>query len=212
MVLVALILSLVLGLAFAFAGYRLFLALLPIWGFFAGFILGTDAMAALFGSGFMAEVLGIVVGLVVAVVFAVLSYLFFYIGVAIVAAVAGYALGVWLMSLIGLGDGFLAFLVGVVVAIALIIGVFALRLPKVFIILLTAMGGAALTISGALYLFGNETFMAGLATSGAIAAAGPAIRESWFWMLIYLVIVVAGFVVQWQSNRAWELKAPPNRI
>ena len=46
------------GLLFAtavtFGGYRLFLVLLPIWGFFFGFGLGAQTVQALFGDGFLA--------------------------------------------------------------------------------------------------------------------------------------------------------------
>ena len=37
------------GLAFAFWGFRVFLILLPIWGFFAGFLLGANGVEYLFG-------------------------------------------------------------------------------------------------------------------------------------------------------------------
>ena len=37
--------ALILGLAFCFAGYRVFLVMLPIWGFFAGFWLGAMSLA-----------------------------------------------------------------------------------------------------------------------------------------------------------------------
>ena len=40
------------GLLLAFFGYRLFLVLLPIWGFFFGLWLGADTMQVLFGEGF----------------------------------------------------------------------------------------------------------------------------------------------------------------
>ena len=38
------ILAVVIGLAFAFGGWRFFLLLLPLWGFVLGFSLGTEAM------------------------------------------------------------------------------------------------------------------------------------------------------------------------
>ncbi len=44
------------GLAMTFAGYKFFLILLPVWGFFFGFFLGAQSMQALFGTGFLATV------------------------------------------------------------------------------------------------------------------------------------------------------------
>ncbi len=38
------------GLLFCFVGYRFFRILITIWGFFAGFNLGTAAMTALFSN------------------------------------------------------------------------------------------------------------------------------------------------------------------
>ena len=44
------IIALIIGVLALVAGYRLFLLLLPIWGFFAGFAMGTHATALLFGT------------------------------------------------------------------------------------------------------------------------------------------------------------------
>ena len=43
-------LSALLGLAFCFLGYRIFLVLLPVWGFFAGFWLGVQTIALILGT------------------------------------------------------------------------------------------------------------------------------------------------------------------
>ena len=73
------------GALLAFGGYRFFLFLLPLWGFFFGFGLGAQTVQALLGEGFFGTVTGWVVGFVLALIFAVLSYLFYYFGVAILA-------------------------------------------------------------------------------------------------------------------------------
>ena len=72
------LLGVVLGAAFCFAGFRFFLILLPIWGLFAGFMVGAGATATLLGEGFLGSVLGIAVGVVVAIVFALLSYFYWW--------------------------------------------------------------------------------------------------------------------------------------
>ena len=105
------LIALGIGLLFAFYGYRLFLILLPIWGFFAGFVLGAGAMTALFGEGFLVTVTSWVAGLIVGVLFAVLSYLYYWFAVVFVGAWLGYTAGIGLMTLLGIGDGFLAFVV-----------------------------------------------------------------------------------------------------
>ena len=63
--------------ALIFGGYRFFLFLLPIWGFFGGFVLGSSAIEALFNTGLFATVTGWVVGFVVGAIFALTSYFFY---------------------------------------------------------------------------------------------------------------------------------------
>src|SRR5512135_3429503 len=94
--------ALLFGLALCFAGYRLFLVLLPIWGFFFGFVLGAQTIQALFGEAFLASVTSWVVGFIVALVFAALAYLFWLAAVAILSFSLGYGVTVGLLTAIGL--------------------------------------------------------------------------------------------------------------
>ena len=55
------LLAIGIGLAFAFYGFRVFLILLPIWGFFAGFLVGANGMEYLFGDAFLATATGWIV-------------------------------------------------------------------------------------------------------------------------------------------------------
>ena len=81
----ATLIALFLGAVILFGGYRLFLILLPIWGFFFGFGLGAHTVTLLFGQEFFATVTSWVVGFVVGVLFALLAYFFYAIAIAIVA-------------------------------------------------------------------------------------------------------------------------------
>ncbi len=49
----ATLIAIILGLVVCFGGYRLFLILLPIWGFFFGFFLGAETVQVIFGIGFL---------------------------------------------------------------------------------------------------------------------------------------------------------------
>ena len=82
MQLVIAILAVVLGALFAFGGWRFFLILLPFWGLFVGFNLGTEAMRALIGDGTFATLTSWAIGLVLALVFAIFSYLYYYAAIA----------------------------------------------------------------------------------------------------------------------------------
>ncbi len=135
-------------------GYRAFLVMLPIFGFFAGLWLGAHTISVLFGAGFLADVTGLVTGFIIGLVFALLSYLFYGVGIALVAGAIGYGLGVGLMDAIGLDFWLIAVPVGIVLAILAIVLTFRFNLQKYVIIALTAIAGANALALAALLLFG----------------------------------------------------------
>lgn len=203
----AVIIALGFGTLVAFGGYRLFLSLLPIWGFFFGFVLGAQTIQALIGGGIFATATSWVVGFVVALLFAVLSYLFYFFAVAIVAGSLGYGLGVGLMQLIGLDFALIPWLVGVVLAVVLIVVTFRYNLAKVVIIAATAIGGSALAV-GTLAL-GPSGITATSAFSNTVQAV---LNAGFIWAVLFIVMAAAGFYIQWQANRAWTAEPYPNRI
>lgn len=149
------LLGIAVGLAFAFYGFRVFLILLPIWGFFAGFLLGANVMTALFGDGFLVEVTGWVVGFIVGLVFAVLSYLYFLGAVILLGGVLGYQLTYGVLQWIGFeADGILAFLLALIVGAVFAAGFFVLNMPTVLVIVATAISGAGATVAGVIIALG----------------------------------------------------------
>jgi nitrite reductase/ring-hydroxylating ferredoxin subunit len=137
------LLGLAVGLAFTFWGFRFFLILLPIWGFFAGFLFGAGGVTYLLGDGFLSTVLGWVVGFVIGLVFAVLSYLYYWVAVVLLGAAVGYAAGIGLMHWLNNGGGLLAFTVGVIGAIIVAAAVILLRVPK-YLVIVRVHGGHGL--------------------------------------------------------------------
>jgi hypothetical protein len=127
------------GSLMCFFGYRLFLFLLPVWGFFFGLVLGAQSMQALFGTGFLSEITSWVVGFVVGLIFAVLSYLFYTVAVAVVAGSLGYLVAVGLLLAIGMDMEFLLWLIGIIVAVVFAFGTLLLNLQKWVIIIATAL-------------------------------------------------------------------------
>jgi hypothetical protein len=191
--------ALLFGLVVAFGGYRLFLFLLPVWGFFAGFLLGAQTIDFLFNTGLFATVTGWVVGFFVGLIFAVLSYLFYFIAVGIISFSLGYGATVGVLAWIGLDPGFLLWLIAVVVGVALAFVIYVLNLQKYAIIVATAVGGTGIIIYTLLVLF-----------NGAIAVSlleNPvrlAIDNSFWWLLFFLVVAGLGIVAQIQTNRSFE--------
>jgi len=191
MQLVMAILAVVIGLAFAFGGWRFFLLLLPLWGFVIGFSLGTEAMRSLFGDGTFATVTSWIVGLVIALVFAALSYLYYYAAIAILAGTVGYLIGASAWGLIGNEQGVIAFVIGLVVGVVFAIAVLALNVPRYLVIVLTGLGGAAAILLGWFLLIGKVP-----ADNVTWWQVGQLIKDSWFYLIVWALIAAAGILAQ----------------
>ena len=192
--------AVLLGAASLFAGYRFFLVMLPIWGFFVGLWLGAYAVTLILGTGFLATTTGLVVGFVVGIIGAVLSYLFYMVGVLIIAGAFGGALAASIMSALGFDPGLIMAIVVIVSALIAAGLTLLLNLQKLVLIVLTAMAGAVLVVLAGLLVFGQVT-VADLQAGGN--AIQPIFEGSWFWGLVWLVLAVAGVVVQIRANRTY---------
>jgi hypothetical protein len=197
------VIALLFATALIFGGYRFFLFLLPIWGFFFGFGLGASAVQALFNTGLLATVTSWVVGFIVAVVFALISYFFYAAAVGVAAGILGYMLGVGFMDLIGLnGLEFITFVVATLVGIAAVIVTFRFNLQKYAIIAATSIGGAAAAVG---------VIMMGVEGVSLLQLAESPLRLLWqaspFMFIVFLLLAVAGIVVQIQANRRFEIQS-----
>jgi hypothetical protein len=197
------VIALLFGSVVAFAGYRFFLVLLPVWGFFWGFGLGAQTVQALLGEGFLGTITSWAVGFVVALIFAALSYLFYFIGVGILAGSLGYTLGVGIVEAFGLDFGLLAWLVGVIVAIVFAVGTLVLNLQRWVIMVATALLGAGIIVGTFLALFG------GLPSAELVQnPVRHALQTSPGWLLVFLAVAVLGFAAQLQGARRGAAWAP----
>ena len=193
--------ALLFGLVLAFAGYRLFLILLPIWGFFFGFALGAQSIQALFGEAFLATITSWVVGFIVAAVFAILAYLFYVFAVALVSFSLGYAATVGLLTAIGMQWGLIVWLAAVVVGVVLGFVVLRFNIQKLVIEFATAFLGAGAIVGVFLALFG------GLPSSELVQnPVAVALKNSPFWMIVFIILGIVAFVVQYMHNRSWEVQ------
>jgi hypothetical protein len=187
------------GLAMVLNGYRWFLIILPIIGFFFGFMIGAQAMTAIFGEAFLATVTSWVVGFIVAIVFAVLSYFFYFIGVAIFIGSFGYALGYAIMGLFNADLTILTFLVALALGVIFAVLAFVLNIQKYLIIIATSFIGAGAIILGILSAFGFPPEALG---KNALAMV---LQDSVWWLIVFLVVGIAGTVLQIRRNRNWEV-------
>jgi hypothetical protein len=191
MTLIIALIAMGLGALWCFFGWRFFLLLLPIWGLFVGFNVGTEAVAAIFGQGTFATLTSWAVGLVLAVVFAVLAWFWWYFAVALLAGSVGFALGQAAWGIIGSETGLIAFALGLVLAVVFAIGVLALNVPRLLVIVLSGLGGSAAILAGWFILTGAIP-----SDSIRWVLVGHEIASSWFYLIVWAVIAGAGMLAQ----------------
>jgi hypothetical protein len=194
-------LALFFGAFVAFLGYRLFLFLIPIFGFFWGFVFGAQAVQAIFGSGFLADLTSWVTGFFVGLVFAALSYLFYFAAVALIGGALGYSIGTGLLMAIGFDFGLIVWIAGFLLGVVLAILVIVLNVQKWVVIAATSLLGAGIIITTFLFLFGNVPSQQILANPVRVSLnAGP------FWVIAYLVLAAVAVLVQFQTGRLFQLE------
>ena len=191
------------GLALTFAGYRLFLILLPIWGFFFGLWLGAQSIQVLFGVGFLSTVTSWVVGFIVGALFAVLSYLFYIFAVAVIAGSLGYYAAVGLLLAIGLNMNFLVWLIGIVAAVALAFVTIRFNLQKWVIIIATSLAGAAV-VFGSFYVMFNPWTQLAENPIRALLGSSPLL------MILALALAAFGIYAQYRNTQTFTLDSYNN--
>ena len=160
-----------------------------------------EGVVAIFGGGFLSTVTSWVIGLVVGLVIAVLAYLFYYAAVVILGGSVGYSIGTGFIALLGLSaTGFIAVVVGLVLAVVLALLVIFLNLPRILIIVLSALGGAGTILAGILLMF--QRIPLEYLGYGSVSAF---IKNSWFWLIVWIVVAGAGMFVQWISAREYDV-------
>jgi hypothetical protein len=202
------IIAIALGAAMMLLGYRLALILLPIWGFFAGFIFGAQMLQEFFGEGFLATTASWVVGVILGLLFAVLSYLFWYVAVVIVFASVGYWLGWGFMTLIGFEEtGLIAIGIGLLLGAIFAVAAFVTGVPLAALVVITAIAGAHALIAGILVLIGDVAV--GDLGSGV---ANAIIATNVGWWILALGLAVVSIIVQLKSIGEYVLEPPASRI
>jgi len=195
------LIGLAFGAAMVFGGYRLFLVLLPIWGFFFGFGLGAQTIQYIFDTGLLSDVTSWVVGFIVGLIFAVLSYMFYIFAVAVLSFSFGYGLVVGLWTAIGLDPGLISWVVGVIVGVVVAVAVIGLNIQKYAIILITAVAGTGVTVFTILAVVYGP-----LVTNLLESPVKTALDSSSLLLIFGLAVAAAGVVVQLRDTRDWEVE------
>ena len=186
------------GMLLCFFGYRLFLVMLSVWGFFTGLWFGEDGMAIVFGPGFFSSVTGWVIGFVLGLAVALFSYLFYFLGVALVAAGFGASLPGGFLQALGFEPDFLTLVLVLSSAIMIAGLVLFLNLQKYVIVALTALGGANAVVLSILMLLGHVSEETLPLTGSALSFF---LQDSWLWGVPWLILAIAGFAAQLRVNQ-----------
>jgi hypothetical protein len=185
--------ALLTGAVFCFRGYLAMRIVIPLWGAFAGFMLGAGIVAG--DAGFLATALGWIVGLVVAVVFGLIAYLYYEVSVIIGMLAIGFVLGTSVMVALGVTWSWVIVLSGIVLAIALAFVGIVGDLPMVLLTILTALAGASTMVIGLMLLFNVVNvgdFNSALTTE--------VLDDDWWWYVIFGVLVAAGIIMQFSDT------------
>ncbi len=183
------VIAILTGAVFCFRGYLAMRLIIPLWGAFAGFMLGAGLVSG--DAGFLGNALGWLVGFGLAIVFGLIAYLYYEVAVVIAMLGIGFVLGTSLMVALGVTWSWVIVLSGVVLAAVLAFVAIAGDLPMVLLTVLTALAGASTMVGGLMLLFGTfdtEDFDVGITTEY--------VADDWWWFVIYGGLVVGGLIAQ----------------
>ena len=189
------------GLIVCFAGYRFFLILLPIWGFFFGFGFGIQTMQALLGDGSVATITSWVVGFIVALVFAVLAYLFYIAAVAIIAGSLGYSAAVGLLMAIGMNMNFIVWIIGIAAGVALAVIVLKFNIQKWVIIIGTGILGAGVIVASFMLMFAPKALDVMQNPVKAVLSTSPLLA------ILMIVVAVIGIIGQFKTSSIYKVES-----
>jgi len=186
-------LAVLVGGLFCFRGYLAMRIVIPIWGAFAGFVLGAGLVASFTDDGFMQSLLAWLVGAGIGLVFAFIAYLYYEISVVIAMASMGFALGTSAMVALNVSWSWVIILVGVAAGTLLAVAAIAADLPTALLVLLSALAGASAVIAGVMLIVGK------LDTDDFGDTITKTLEDSWWWWIAYAVLAVAGLISQARS-------------
>ena len=178
--------------------------MIPIWGFFAGFMLGAGATSFFDDSEFLSTVLGWILGFFIGLLFALIAYLFYEIAVVLAFAAIGFTFGSGLMTALNIDWDWFVILIGV--AVGILFGIFAVvaELPMVVLVVFSTIAGALAMTAGLMLVFNaldTEDF--------SNAAIVDLIDDDWWWWVIAFALAIARSRGADEGDHPHALDRPP---
>lgn len=189
------IIAVLIGTLLCFRGYVTMRVIISLFGAFVGFLLGAGLAAGFTDSGFGQQALSWIVGLVGALVVGLLAYFSYQVAIVVGMAGIGFTVGTSLMAAAGVGSQVVTLAVGVIAGVVLAVLAIATDLPAILLIVLTALAGASVAVTGVLLI-------AGAVDLGRITVDGLAtqLSGSWLWYALYAVLALLGAVAQFRAR------------
>lgn len=203
------IVSLLVGLANCFFGFRIFRVILAIWGFLVGAALGGALGASANHGGSAGFVVGFILG---GLLLAALAYGLYLVGVFLMGATIGAAAAAAISSSLGHQTEPV-----IVLGVAVLVGIAAVILQKPLIIMMTAFGGAWGALIGLLALLGRPEAARAMEQ---IRRAGQYGIHRWgemnppqfslTFVVCWLMLGIVGVMVQYGvTSRGYRPPVPP---
>jgi hypothetical protein len=186
--------AVLIGALLCFRGYVTMRLIISLFGAFVGFLLGAGLVAGVTDSGMGQLALSWLVGIVGAVLFGVLAYFSYQLAVIIGMAGIGFTIGTSVMTAVGPGSQLATVAVGVVAAIVLAVIAIATDLPAIILVILTALAGASVTVTGIMVIAGAI----GLDRL-TVEGLGGEMSRSWVWYVVYGVLALLGALAQFRA-------------
>lgn len=185
------LLAIAVGALFCFRGFMTMRIVIPIWGAFAGFLLGAGIVDAATDEGFLGSLVAWLVGVGVALLFGLIAYAYYEVTVMLAMGAIGFSLGTSVMVALGVSWNWLIVLVGVAAGVTLAFTAIVGNLPAVLLVVLTALGGASIIVFGVM-LVGGVIETADFES----VATTEQLDDDWWWYATYIVLAVVGMVAQ----------------
>jgi Domain of unknown function (DUF4203) len=190
------------GLVLCFLGHSAARVVLGLWGAVIGYFGGSLLYIALYqwlGGGWIAAVPEWVFSVALALVLAWLAFAFYAVGVLMSLGAAGWALGQALAQSMHL-PAWLTVVLSLLIAAGLVVAGWTLNLPRLLLILVTAVVGAGGIIDGVQVLMGSRLAW----TQDSLWRSDT--NTALVWSGGFLFLVVAGIVVQSRQHGEGSLR------